>query len=158
MTKGKLSWLVAAALMAFGVGRPGSAAAEVILNFDFPLSTAVVNVCSGDLVLVDGSIHVVQTLTVSASGNVTSHMSSNGSFKGTGLFNGGKYTGGLTDSDHFHLGTGGCPILIDRSTRFRLNTKGGKNNLFVESALHISTNNACEVTNVELELLSASCK
>lgn len=158
MIKSKLFWLPLMGLLTWGLGQPTKASAELIFNLDFPVNTIVVNGCTGELVLVDGTLHVLETLTISTSGNINFDVKSNGSYKGTGFSSNAKYSGSSNDSSSLHIGTGGCPFSQDISTRFRLNTKGGKNNLFIEGFYHLSTNNACELTNFDFELVSATCK
>ena len=111
---------------------------------------------SGEVIEVSGPLHVVQNLTISASGNVSDyfHFQPQG-ISGTGFTTGAKYQGtGITQfKDQFN----GLPFSSSTENTFNMIGQGPGNNFKVHENFHFTVN-ANGVLTAFLDNFSVTCK
>lgn len=133
---------IAAALIALPAAQPA-----VVVNESVPFSFVVFVPCAndgaGELVLLEGRLHVLLTETVN-----DNHVSFKGHFQpqglsGTGLTTGDSYRGTGVTQDHVSLGPGVTQTFVNN---FRIIGQGPDNNFVVHENLHLTINANGELT------------
>lgn len=131
-------------------GGPSLAATTLTTNNQFPTAILSFVPCAnggvGELILVSGTLHVLNHVTISNSNNfqVKMHYQPQG-IDGVGLTTGDKYQAtGVTQST-LHI-NGPLPIVSTFVNNFRMIGQGRDNNFLVHQNLHLTINANGEVT------------
>jgi hypothetical protein len=144
---------VAAALLALP-----TAHSAVVVNESIPFATIVFVPCAndgaGELVLLEGQLHILLTETVN-----DNHISFKGHFQpqgvgGTGVTTGDMYRGTGVTQDHVSLGPGVTQTFVNN---FRIIGQGPDNNFLVHNNVHV-TINANGVVTAVVDNFTVDCK
>jgi hypothetical protein len=138
--------------------RPSLAATTFTENLKIPTGLVVFVDCAnggaGELVLLDGDLHVLTHITANKNGfHIKSHFQPQG-ISGTGQTTGDKYQATGVTQDQFNLGPGETFTSINN---FRIIGQGPGNNLLVHSTFHYTINANGELT-VVVDNFRAECK
>jgi hypothetical protein len=136
-----MSRLLKAALLALALAVvPATASAAVVQNVQLPLSITVFSPCTGDVIPVTGSIHLVASSTSDGSGGFHVTVMDNVSqVTGIGSVTGATYHG--VGGDWFALNARPpFPFEATQTDVFGLISAGATPNLVVTDTLHITIN------------------
>ncbi|HEU4564074.1 MAG TPA: hypothetical protein VFS05_05485 [Gemmatimonadaceae bacterium] len=113
---------------------------------------------AGELVALEGNLHVLLHTTTSSTGNVSvkTHAQPQG-ISGTGLTTGVKYQATGVTQDHTTSGSGGLPFTFTYVNNFRIIGQGPGNNLLVHENVHVTVNANGDVT-TEVDNFSIECR
>jgi hypothetical protein len=150
--------LLQAALLALAlVLVPTSASAAVVQNVQIPLSQTVFNPCTGDVIAVTGSIHLLVTETADGSGGFhIAFMDNVSQVTGVGSATGATYHG--VGGDWFTANVR-PPFPAEKTATdvFGLISAGPSPNLVVTDTLHVTVNADGSVTAI-VARFSISCQ
>jgi hypothetical protein len=144
---------IAAALAAVPAASPG-----VIANESVPFAQVVFVPCAnggaGELVLIEGRLHILITETVNDNhASLKLHFQPQGA-KGTGLTTGDSYNATGVTQEHIVIG----PTFTDTFVNnFRIIGQGNDNNLLVHQTVHVTFNANGELTAL-VENTSVECR
>ena len=138
--------------------RPSLAATTFTENLKIPTGLVVFVDCAnggaGELVLLDGDLHVLTHITANKNGfHIKSHFQPQG-ISGTGQTTGDKYQATGVTQDQFNLGPGETYTAINN---FRSIGQGPGTNFLVHSTFHYTINANGELT-VVVDNFRAECK
>jgi len=152
----RLPWLL---LFFFAPFLTPSLQAAVTTNVKVPVDIPVFIPCAvggtGELVVLQGNLHVLLRFTMSASGTVHAavHFQPQG-ISGVGQVTGDKYQGTGVTQDEFNATVGEEETLINN---FRIIGQGNGNNFLVHQTFHITINANGTVT-AFVNMLSVDCR
>jgi hypothetical protein len=118
---------------------PVTSSAAVVQNVQVPINITVFNPCTGDLIAVSGSIHLLATMTQEQGGFHISFMDNVSQVTGTGSVTGVAYHG--VGGDWFTANVRPpFPVEFTATDVFGLISQGPSPNLVVTDTFHITVN------------------
>jgi hypothetical protein len=122
------------AVLTFGVT---AAQASNVVNYTFHVPVRLeANPCvPGEIVNLNGDVHVVITTTTAGSGNYRVNNQTNSEFSGTSLLTGTKYVSSENDNDEW-FAAAPFPTVHTHTYDFQLVSKSGTDNYVVHMTMH----------------------
>lgn len=124
----------------------------------FPIIIDFVNDCTGEEIVGSGEVRIATSVKTDAAGGVHIAFQFRSDFTAIGVTSGAKYNEHDSANQTINLGSNQSSSTQSFTQTYRVNTEGGKNNLWLKERIHLTVNANGDITTFTPDEVTFVCK